>query len=338
MSNFIPNSFQVPNAYIDKYWHLLTPPEKDVMIYAMRRIFGFQKIRDRISISLFTDGMRNKNGEQLDHGTGLGREAVINALNSLKKFGFILLISENDPKINAGAEYELQFDENLIDIQGLLGRKAQKSGGNNARIEKARAKQNLVPGLSHRPDPVCPTDQTRSVPQTHKRQGNQEKNSLGENSPAPAFSQFDTPNTLENQNLTGSKDGVELLPEKMPTAPKPAATKKEKAEGKAAASAKDFPAVQMYHRIIGRYPNRLSWQTVTNAVNAVSERLGRPATISDLNPFAVAWSDKYGNSVSVNLAWLTEWAVKGEVPAHALPQKPKYNQSPDSGIAPRSIR
>lgn len=161
---------------------------------------------------------------------------------------------------------------------------------------------------------------------------------IGTDVPAPVFSESDTSNTLKNQDLTGSKDGVELRPEKMPAAPKPAATKKEKAEGKAAASAKDFPAVLMYRRIIGRYPNRLSWQTVTNAVNAVSERLGRPATINDLSPFAVAWSDKYGNSVSVNLAWLTEWAVKGEIPAHAHPQKPKYNQSPDSGILPRSIR
>ena len=42
-SDFIPNSYQTPNAYIDKYLHLLTGEEWKVLSYAIRRILGFQK-------------------------------------------------------------------------------------------------------------------------------------------------------------------------------------------------------------------------------------------------------------------------------------------------------
>ena len=49
MSRILPNSFQMPNYYCDELLHLLNGPEIKVLVYAARRIFGFQKTSDRIS-------------------------------------------------------------------------------------------------------------------------------------------------------------------------------------------------------------------------------------------------------------------------------------------------
>ena len=51
----LPNTFQTPNLYIDKVYPLLGHQEQALLIYACRRIFGWQKTTDRISLSLFAD-------------------------------------------------------------------------------------------------------------------------------------------------------------------------------------------------------------------------------------------------------------------------------------------
>jgi len=105
MSTLIPNSFPTPNLYIDKYMSLLTPTEFKVLIYAVRRIFGSQ---DRISLS------------QFHYGTDLSRSTIVVALEGLVKYG--LLIRVDMPTETETAIYELQFDDNLIDHNGLANR------------------------------------------------------------------------------------------------------------------------------------------------------------------------------------------------------------------------
>ena len=50
-STFVPNSFQTPNDYVDEIMPYLTGEEFKVLIYAVRRILGFQKRQDRTSLS-----------------------------------------------------------------------------------------------------------------------------------------------------------------------------------------------------------------------------------------------------------------------------------------------
>jgi len=63
MSNFIPNSFQTPNAYVDQFMYLLSGTEYKVLCYLVRRIFGFQKRQDRVSIPQITQGIRKRDGD-----------------------------------------------------------------------------------------------------------------------------------------------------------------------------------------------------------------------------------------------------------------------------------
>src|SRR5512136_1982387 len=99
MSDFLlPNSYQFPNAYCDRLMYLLTPAEWKVLSYAVRRIFGFQKFQDRISLSQFIHGTVSvKDDKPLDHGTGLSRPNVIVCLESLIRYRLITKLADSDP-------------------------------------------------------------------------------------------------------------------------------------------------------------------------------------------------------------------------------------------------
>ena len=91
----IPNFTQIPNIILDEYISELGHAEIKVLLYICRRTYGFQKGSDKISLTQFEKGITSANGEQLDHGTGLGRKAIISALNTLSEKG---LIVKNDEK------------------------------------------------------------------------------------------------------------------------------------------------------------------------------------------------------------------------------------------------
>src|SRR5690349_17082408 len=109
-TSFVPNSFQTPNAFVDHVMPFLSGEEYKVLIYATRRILGFQKRQDRISLSQFTNGTVNKKGESLDYGTGLSLETVKKCLKSLVDFGLMVRVAENDTRTNEGTLWSLQWN------------------------------------------------------------------------------------------------------------------------------------------------------------------------------------------------------------------------------------
>jgi hypothetical protein len=153
MSNeFIPNSCQLPNVFVDRYMSILTPPEWKVLTYAVRRIFGFNKRRDRISISQFCNGVTTKEGKVLDRGTGLSKQAVMDALDRLIQYGLIVKVENSDPTKNLSPLYELQLDETAVDYDGLVARADAAHISGAKRTEQARKKRLDA-------DPTCETDQ-----------------------------------------------------------------------------------------------------------------------------------------------------------------------------------
>jgi hypothetical protein len=137
-SKFITNSYQTPNSYVDDLMWLLTPTEWMVLSYAVRRIFGFQKRQDRISISQFESGMVSKTtGERLDCGTGLGRDTIIKALAELIRYRVMVQTDQNDPRLNHGAEYSLPLDITTPDYNGLYARLQEKAQANKAKMSTA---------------------------------------------------------------------------------------------------------------------------------------------------------------------------------------------------------
>lgn len=139
-SGFVPNSFQTPNGYVDDLMPYLTGEEYKVLIYATRRILGFQKRQDRISLSQFTDGTKSiKDGRTLDSGTGLGRETVSKCLDTLVRFGLMVKEADNDPKTNEGTLWSLQWDDSLVNWGSIREAVERRSKINKNRMIKARS-------------------------------------------------------------------------------------------------------------------------------------------------------------------------------------------------------
>jgi hypothetical protein len=212
MSDFIPNSFQTPNDYVDRFLHLLTPEEWKVLGYSIRRIFGFNKTADRISLSQYENGLKDKDGKQLDHGTGLSRPTIVRALRSLEEFGLQVEVEPNDPRKNEGACFTLQLNADKVDVAGLEARAAESRQKGRERTQAGRDKRygraegaddvdgdpgksdippavngiNQQPGKSDIPHPVNGINRTRYVGLTHNNQGKHSRNPVEEGGRADA--------------------------------------------------------------------------------------------------------------------------------------------------------
>lgn len=203
MSKIIPNSFQYPNYYSDELMWLLSGDEQKVLLYTVRRILGFHKEKDNISLSQYTDGLHTKTGEVLDYGTGLNRPAVISAIEMLVACGIIVEIPESHSQ--AGKCYALQLDSDKINLQPLHDRRDARHQIGQRRTEKARqsAKQ-VVSGTDH--PVVSETDQRGSVGLT-----------TGSQSDLPeVVSGTDTQNKVETQKETKGKEAPPVLVEVTP--------------------------------------------------------------------------------------------------------------------------
>ncbi len=84
-----PNYTQVPDEVFDHLMPHLSEAELKVLLYVVRRTFGFKKTSDAISISQMAEGITTRNGKTLDQGTGLSRSSVKNATASLVKAGIL---------------------------------------------------------------------------------------------------------------------------------------------------------------------------------------------------------------------------------------------------------
>ena len=80
-----PNTTPTPDDLFDLFLPDLKLGELKVLLYVIRRTFGFNKLHDNISMKQICFGIQKKNGEQLDRGTGLTRKSVIMAIKSLEK-------------------------------------------------------------------------------------------------------------------------------------------------------------------------------------------------------------------------------------------------------------
>lgn len=145
--NFIPVKapayFQCPNELVDHWLPLLKETELKVLLVIIRKTFGWHKKRDRISIS------------QLMKFTGLSRQSVITASDSLANKGIIL----KETFGNLGQEetfYELIVIEDSNNYD--------------------QSKIPTPPSLNNRPPPVQNLDsQKKSLKEKEKEREREEK-------------------------------------------------------------------------------------------------------------------------------------------------------------------
>lgn len=85
-----PNYTQVPDELFDTLMTQLSDCELRVLLYIVRRTFGFKRTSDTISLSQMVSGITTKEGQVLDSGTGLSKSTVARGLKSLREKGVIV--------------------------------------------------------------------------------------------------------------------------------------------------------------------------------------------------------------------------------------------------------
>jgi len=71
-----PNTTSVPDDFFDVLAPNLSEAELRVLIYVIRRTFGFKKDLDTISLKQMVEGITTREGKVLDRGTGMSRPGV----------------------------------------------------------------------------------------------------------------------------------------------------------------------------------------------------------------------------------------------------------------------
>src|SRR5215212_380144 len=108
---YIPNSFQCPNVIVDELLPELSGSELKVLLYIVRRTFGFQRDSDNISLSQMLNGIRKNSGELLDRGVGIkDKKTLLAALRTLSDKGLILTTRRSSvEKGNEPTAYQLNL-------------------------------------------------------------------------------------------------------------------------------------------------------------------------------------------------------------------------------------
>src|SRR4051812_28685588 len=75
-----PNTTPTPDDLFDRFLPELNGGELKVLLYIIRRTFGFKKDTDSISLSQLSDGIKTRTGKSLDRGTGLSLSAIKTAV------------------------------------------------------------------------------------------------------------------------------------------------------------------------------------------------------------------------------------------------------------------
>jgi hypothetical protein len=85
-----PNYTPVPDELFDEQLPDLTGAELKVLLYIIRRTFGFKRDSDNISLSQMLNGLRTRDGRVLDRGVGLTKKTLLQAIKSLEEQRIIL--------------------------------------------------------------------------------------------------------------------------------------------------------------------------------------------------------------------------------------------------------
>ena len=107
-----PNYTQVPDELFDRQLPELSGAELKVLLYIMRRTFGFKKDSDNISLNQICRGITTRDGRVLDRGTGLSKSTAQLAIKGLLEKGVILTTKRvSKAKGNEATTFELNVGQ-----------------------------------------------------------------------------------------------------------------------------------------------------------------------------------------------------------------------------------
>ncbi len=93
-----PRYTQVPDELFDDLMAHLSGAELKVLLYIIRRTFGFKKDTDNISLNQICNGIKTREGDVLDKGTGLSLSTVQIAIRGLLEKNCVLTVRNRSKK------------------------------------------------------------------------------------------------------------------------------------------------------------------------------------------------------------------------------------------------
>jgi len=145
-----PNGTIVPDDVFDVLMPRLTDPELRVLLYIIRRTFGFKKHSDNISLKQMVEGIRTRDGTVLDGGTGMSKASVARGLKGLSQKDIITAVHNSSrERGNEPTTYSLRFKQGPLSQPETRGVSQIETGG----------------GLSLRQALVSPVDPQQTVKQ-----------------------------------------------------------------------------------------------------------------------------------------------------------------------------
>ena len=87
-----PRYTQVPDELFNELMAHLSGAELKVLLYIIRRTFGFKKDSDDISLNQICNGIATREGEVIDRGTGLSLSTVQIALKGLLEKNCVITV------------------------------------------------------------------------------------------------------------------------------------------------------------------------------------------------------------------------------------------------------
>ena len=140
-----PTYTQVPDELFDELMPRLSETVLKVLLYVVRRTYGFKKSADDISLKQMVEGIKTRDGRQLDNGTGLSRPGVTKGVRGLVGKG--ILSASRNSSIERGDEpttYRLRMAGDPLETALPGGVKIVTRG------EVTMLRPSLVTGLPHK--------------------------------------------------------------------------------------------------------------------------------------------------------------------------------------------
>ena len=117
-----PTTTPVPDEVFDILLPQLTHAEVRVLLYIIRRTFGFKKEKDNISLGQMVNGITTREGRVLDGGTGLAKSGVAKAIKGLlEKRVIVAQRNRSQERGNEPTTYALRFKSDPLSIQNGQG-------------------------------------------------------------------------------------------------------------------------------------------------------------------------------------------------------------------------
>lgn len=208
-----PNGTIVPDDVFDVLAPELTEAELRVLLYVIRKTFGWKKNEDAISISQMVSGVKTRDGRVMDKGTGMSKSAVWRGANGLVEKG--ILNRQQSQSENGEYEtnvYSLRFsaeadEENVTDEKSInRGVSLQKSNPISPKEPPLLSKRDTVSlQKSTQPTSLQPTE----ISLSNIRKSNRSNDDFVDNNTSQPISSGESRKT--DRNGTDAHHGVEGL-------------------------------------------------------------------------------------------------------------------------------